>query len=590
MLKIYQKNIRHFLFVFVLCFAFILLCRLVLGEKFDISKDLGYVAVYSALYAGTSLLYPYTQFYVLSILFVFWHLCVAGLKIHFSMLLPEREITHTICYSLNLFTGVAILFYAAGLIKFNILRKAAKVVVSAVYAGCLLPPMTILGYFAVNNALFSTDIIMTLFQTNFSEALDYLMSQNVLLWTIGILVIIALIGLQIYVLNTLKTKSRRAKIFVLAFALCAYAAALVFPKLNLNYVHNLFLTTQSELQSFSKFKNSREAKVNSLKQLNLSSPAKGVYVLVIGESLTKDHMQLYGYSRKTTPWLSNFAAKNGTMVFKNAYANHTHTVPTLSYALSEKNQYNDLVLEQAATIIDAARAAGYKTYWLSNQLKYSVYDTPVNIIGTSADVSKWINTAVGDKLFTQFYDEKLIDFIPDDKTTDKALIVIHLMGNHSLYQDRYPKKFEKFHGAHKNISEYDNSVLYNDYVVGKIYERVSQNPEFMAFVYFADHGDDVDNGLGHNSSLFSYPMARIPLIVNVSYKFARQNTPAYYSLYRHQNEYWTNDLAYDLMVNLMQIKGLPNGDKFLNLLSDEYYMPEDKVKLLHGEKKLPEEK
>ena len=505
------------------------------------------------------------------------------------MLLPEREITHTICYAINLFADAAILYYISGLIKFDTVRKSARFVVFSAYACCLLPIMIILGYFAVNKSLFSVDTVMTLFQTNFSEAWDYLLSQNIWLWIGGIIGIIALIGLQIYLLTKLKTKLRRVKTLILALALAAYASVLLFPKLNLNYIHNLFLTTQAELQGFSKFKQMRDAKLNSLRQLNLRAPAKGVYVLVIGESLSRDHMQLYGYSRQTTPWLSKLAQKRSTVAFTNAYANHTHTVPVLSYALSEKNQYNDLLLEETATIIDVARAAGYKTYWLSNQLKYSVYDTPVNIIGASADVSKWINTSVGEKLSTQFYDEKLLDFLPDNKTIDKALIVVHLMGNHNLYQDRYPKKFDKFHGSKENVSEYDNSVLYNDWVVSQIYARVARNPEFMAFVYFSDHGDDVENNLGHNSSLFSYPMIRIPLIVSVSYKFARQNTEEFYNLHRHRNSYWTNDLLYDLMVNLMHIKGLPSGDKFLNLLSREYYMPKEKVLLMHRAKRLTDE-
>ena len=40
------------------------------------------------------------------------------------------------------------------------------------------------------------------------------------------------------------------------------------------------------------------------------------------------------------------------------------------------------------------------------------------------------------------------------------LIIIHLMGNHGNYHDRYPDEFNKYSG---DIGTYDNSILYNDY-------------------------------------------------------------------------------------------------------------------------------
>ena len=585
-----KKRIQKFFVCFLVCFAFILFFRYILGEKFDISKDLGYLATFSGLYAITASLWSYSRcYFILSIFFFLLHLFVAWLKIWSGMLLPEREITHTLCYAITLFSSIAILFYAANLITFNCLRRFAKTLVLLLYACCLLPVMIIIGYVAVNNSLFSTDIIMAIFQTNFEETIAYLQSQNILLWSIGTIIIILIIGTQLYCLTRLKIELRQIRSLFFAFCLLLYAGIAIFPKLNLNYIHNLAMTTYSELHGFTEFKQARKIKLQQLKSLNLTSPQKGIYVLVIGESLTKDHMSLYGYARQTTPWLDKFTKNSNVIAFQNAYANHTHTVPALSFALSEKNQYNNLELEKVASIIDVAEAAGYKTYWLSNQLKYSLCDTPINIIGASADTSKWINTNTGDKLSTSFYDEKLLDFIPQNDATDKALIVIHLMGNHNLYQDRYPIEFHKFSGSNDSIDTYDNSILYNDYVIKKIYERMVKNPNFKALVYFADHGDDVDNHLGHNSSLFTYRMARIPLIIGFSEQFSSQNSDIINNLRLNQNAYWTNDLIYNLLIGLMQIKGLENNDETLDLSSADYKLPKEDVLLLHGEKNLQDE-
>ena len=58
------------------------------------------------------------------------------------------------------------------------------------------------------------------------------------------------------------------------------------------------------------------------------------------------------------------------LLFDHAFSCHTHTVPVLTYALTAKNQYNNQLLENAVSIIEMAQSAGYKTVWLSNQVRY----------------------------------------------------------------------------------------------------------------------------------------------------------------------------------------------------------------------------
>lgn len=62
----------------------------------------------------------------------------------------------------------------------------------------------------------------------------------------------------------------------------------------------------------------------------------GVYVVVIGESHTKDHMSAYGYDKDTAPWLTKMRDNGRAVIMERAYSCHTHTTPVLSYALTEK--------------------------------------------------------------------------------------------------------------------------------------------------------------------------------------------------------------------------------------------------------------
>ena len=55
------------------------------------------------------------------------------------------------------------------------------------------------------------------------------------------------------------------------------------------------------------------------------------------------------------------------------------------------------------------------------------------------------------------------------------------MGTHGKYINRYPDSFLKFDGTFKNtpqvswmINQYDNAVLYNDYIISKIISKIKE--------------------------------------------------------------------------------------------------------------------
>lgn len=88
--------------------------------------------------------------------------------------------------------------------------------------------------------------------------------------------------------------------------------------------------------------------------------------------------------------------QHGFLLFDNAYSCHSHTVPVLTYALTAKNQYNTLPLEQAASIIEIAQAADFHTVWISNQVKYGAWDTPVSVIADQSQTQYWLNGHLGE--------------------------------------------------------------------------------------------------------------------------------------------------------------------------------------------------
>ena len=352
---------------------------------------------------------------------------------------------------------------------------------------------------------------------------------------------------------------------------------------------HIVLSVRDSVKSYTMFaqnKKKRIQRLNALGTLPVLPGHKGIYVLVIGESETRNHMSAYGYQRETTPWLTQFAKDPGTLLFKNPYSNHTHTVPVLTYALSEKNQYNQVPLAKAYSLIEIANAAGFDTYWISNQERYGAWDTPVAEIASTAKHQVWLNGEVGANIKTAYLDEELPIKTPDLKNVENALIVFHLMGEHLTYADRYPAVYQKFDEAGTKRDEYDNAVLYTDFVLSRIYDLVKDNPHFQGLVYFSDHGEEPDLGKGHESAKFTNQMSRIPFVVHFSDSYRSANPALFETLKGQENDYWTNDLVYNFMTEIMGIQSLPINEPNLTLGNPAYDRTKDNVRTLHGERKI----
>jgi len=238
-----------------------------------------------------------------------------------------------------------------------------------------------------------------------------------------------------------------------------------------------------------------------------------VFVLIIGESLNRNHMSLYGYSQKTSPFLDK---RNDLAVFTNVVSGYSNTLNAVLSALSESNLENKQSVDKSISLIDVFHSAGYKTFWLSNQSPIGVWDNGVFNLAKGCDVIDYVNinaNSSADNIHTRSYDEKLLT--PFEKAlsdaSSKKFIVLHLMGNHAGYVKRYPDKFNVFNNQSSAeselISEYDNAVLYNDSIVNVVLEKLSgingKKSRHVAAIYFSDHGENVfdeNHKVGHDYS------------------------------------------------------------------------------------------
>ena len=239
-------------------------------------------------------------------------------------------------------------------------------------------------------------------------------------------------------------------------------------------------------------------------------------VLLIGESFTKWHSSLYGYDKPTNPLLGYMAESGQLYVYKNVTSAFGSTIPVIKSLMSAylENSGNPANWYECLTIIEIMQKAGYETCWISNQSKTGIYENEVGRYADLCDYQSFVgNMHSGTK--RSDLDECLLPLIEENmgKSSNKKFFIIQMQGSHRDYRLRYSPEYAKFNAedyatTHSRLSlknreivaRYDNSVLYNDYVVTEIMKLFSDKDAVV--VYLSDHGQDVfdtsDDFFGHS--------------------------------------------------------------------------------------------
>ena len=472
---------------------------------------------------------------------------------------------------------------------FYTLRKVLFVIIAFI---TLFLPLLLLCYLIATNSLISSDIIIALAQTNGAEGAEFFVSNVNYKWLLALLFLIAVIyvNCKAYENLTCDPKAKVTTSFSIAIILIG-SIFLAIPRID--YLpFAVVKVTSRQLDNFALYKQQKDVrlqKLSTLTSLKLNPDVDkdgNLFVLVIGESQSASHIQAYGYQKATTPKLVERLKEPNHLLFNNVFSSWPQTVQALSYALTNANQYNQVEVSDAYSLIEIARAVGFDTYWLSNQRKYGMYETPITVISSTANHEIWTNGSA--KMEGVFFDEELVNRLPKVDPNKNTLIIIHLMGSHQKYEKRVPKEFRQFTGADEVVASYDNSILYTDYVVDEIYNNAKKNPAFKALVYFSDHGEEPHVVGGHDPVNVTYQMLKVPLFVYLSDSYRKNHLNLFESLKSNEHKYFSNDLIFDLMVSLMRIEGVPNFEESLNLSSKKYRLDKASTLTMYGKKHINE--
>ncbi|SHJ09945.1 heptose-I-phosphate ethanolaminephosphotransferase [Mesonia phycicola] len=397
-----------------------------------------------------------------------------------------------------------------------------------VFLVCLFLETT---FYQLFKTQFSESAIFIALETNTAEAKEFLQ------FYIDIPIILFFLSLVACLVLFFKNKSSQFNLVLLPkkkrlFVGFIFISILVFLKLTKLIVPNFpYLVARASYEYYSEQKKMAsfniDTSVGSLTNVKYNGDHKKVtYVLVIGESTNKNHLGVYGYYRQTTPNIEN--RKEDFLIYNNVISPHAYTIGSLKEALT----LNSFKKNNESSIIQLMNQAGFKTFWFSNQRPIGQFESLVTKISKASDVCKYTNSAISGSKTP--YDEVLLPYL-DQALKDpaaKKFIVLHILGTHLKYKDRFPSNFKKFTEKPKGKftsplalsrrNNYDNAILYNDYILEQVINRVDSNNEASYVFYFSDHGEEmyeVRDFAGHIDNNPTKGMFEVPFLLWQSNKF-----------------------------------------------------------------------
>lgn len=453
-------------------------------------------------------------------------------------------------------------------------------------------------YFVRYKAALSIVDFEIFFQSNVLESIAFLKyydSSTILMGILMAVVTFVIGGGLVYVFKLMRIKIKRI-VLPLIFILTGVVYGLNFHRVIDSEITNPFLTGYSSTQLFKDEKNqfqiNQDTFYKDIIAKNTLENDTNTIILILGESTQRHHMSLYGYPNKTTPLLD--ARKKDLVVFDDVISPDSHTFPVLKNIFSSKRNGDNKSWVEYPNAINVFKKAGYKTFWVSNQEANSIWGNTAKLISQLCDYIFYTERRLN-QTESKKHDEVLLPIVKkivEDNSVEKKLIIVHLMGTHGAYDDRYPESFNTFsakdisdegkpylYDYHKNqVAMYDNAVLYNDFIINEIFSLIDNRSEKALCLYLSDHGEEMyDNRsfAGHSSRLMSTYMVEIPFIINVNQNYRTKNRILLDRLNAVKNRAFSSE---DLPFLLYDVAGISTNlqDNKRNILHDDFIVVKDR--------------
>lgn len=450
----------------------------------------------------------------------------------------------------------------------------AAIILGAIEAILMLIPVAHIGYFVLYKTCIDFTGMETILDTNVNETIEFVKSFSVIKLLALIVPIVCTLVLC-FTLNLINNETPIPTLWTTVGAIVSFVflTLYIWKKKHGVFVRTALFTLYWDAKEYKRtnkiYKQQVGERLNRLSvSLNVALPAKPhTIIMVIGESACRDYMNAFSPQPwENTPWQSHCRKDESHFVFfDNAFSCATQTVPTLEKALTEKSQYNDKQFVGSCSIVDIAHKAGYKVHWYSNQGHIGAADTPVTLVAETSDVAKWTNQELG----KAYYDISLMDFLDEVDPTKNNFLVLHLKGSHFNFTNRYPEAYalENNLVSGDDVQSYRISLHYTDYILKCFFYYAKKRLNLAAMVYFSDHGA-IPN-IRRSPKFVNLQMVKIPLWTYLSDEYIAQHPNVAKTLQANKDKYFTNDLVYELMCGIFDIRS-EHYDDSSSLTSNKY--------------------
>ncbi|MEL5409273.1 phosphoethanolamine transferase [Serratia nevei] len=350
--------------------------------------------------------------------------------------------------------------------------------------GLIIPFILLCALYAPVGAIYgspSAAVVSALLQTNRTEAGEFLHTLPASCYLLPAVIFTMLIILKRFIWRQALPK----KVILPLLALFAviviariFSGGLVKLKLP-----DFFLSTYSAYDQYQQQIDELNTGVSEPDSWSITAgaPNNENYVIIVGESMRRDHMSLFGYPVSTTPFLDNAKGR----FYSNYISTAPNTFESLPRTLALSNGHNIAIGDN---IITLAKAAGLNTHWLSNQGMFGQFDTPVSKIAMFSDNHYFLKK--GDFQSRSTDDDALLPIFDQllRRQGQGNLYVLHLMGSHADFCERLNGEPPSIESQDHELACYLSTYRKTDRFIEQAYQMLTKNGAPFKLFYFSDHG------------------------------------------------------------------------------------------------------
>jgi glucan phosphoethanolaminetransferase (alkaline phosphatase superfamily) len=259
-------------------------------------------------------------------------------------------------------------------------------------------------------------------------------------------------------------------------------------------------------------------------------------VLILGESNTRWHWQLYGYPGQTNPALASM--RDRMVVFTDAVSSDSHTVQALS-AMFYRPYYDaqqppQLQALRKVSVLDALGAGNVDTAWLSAQAPFGPWAAAVSQLAKDSRSTAFFNRGSEGRLSPQgligdpdlLARDAVIGALRAPATGKDRLIVQHMLAPHFPYCKygagespaatlaRGPGFFGEAPDLSDDLACYDRAIRFTDGIIEDVMRAADGRPRPTVVMFVPDHGEAPEEGTTHNNSAHSARHVEIPFVIH----------------------------------------------------------------------------